>query len=127
MPATLRLRRCHRSGCAGTATASLTYSYADRQAVLGPLATSREPGAFDLCRVHAETLTVPRGWDIIRLPLEPVSPGPTLDDLDALAAAVRAVGMRHDDPQLLEAPSPEPVVPGIVRLDDHRRRRRTAP
>ena len=106
--------------------ASLTYSYADSQVVLGPLATRHEPGVFDLCRVHAETLTVPRGWDIIRLPLEPTSPGPSIDDLDALAAAVRAVGMRHDDPELLGATQPEPVVPGVVRLDDHRRRRRTA-
>lgn len=79
---------------------------------------------WDLCRVHGETLTVPVGWDIIRLPLDQVSPQPSLDDLDALAAAVRAVGMRHDDPELLGAEAAEPVVPGIVRLDEHRRRKR---
>lgn len=126
VPASPRPRRCNRSGCAGTAIASLTYSYADRQVVLGPLSTQREPGVFDLCRVHGETLTVPVGWDIIRLPLEPATPGPSLDDLDALAAAVRAVGLRHDDPELLAGSGGDPVVPGIVHLDEHRRRRRIA-
>ncbi|HEX2857246.1 MAG TPA: DUF3499 family protein [Propionibacteriaceae bacterium] len=126
MPASPRPRRCNRSGCAGAAIASLTYSYADRQVVLGPLSIQREPSVWDLCRVHAETLTVPVGWEIIRLPLEQTSPGPSLDDLDALAAAVRAVGLRHDDPDLLGVESGDPVVPGIVRLDEHRRRKRFA-
>jgi len=69
--------------------ATLTYVYADSTAVLGPLATYAEPHAYDLCSQHAESLTVPRGWEVLRLamPSSPPEPGP--DDLLALANAVR--------------------------------------
>jgi len=70
----------------------LTYVYSDQTAVLGPLATYAEPHTYDLCAVHAEGLTVPRGWDVIRLLTEFVDPGPTQDDLVALADAVREAG-----------------------------------
>jgi len=70
----------------------LTYDYSDQTAVLGPLATYAEPHTYDLCVVHAEGLTVPRGWDVIRLATEFVDPGPTQDDLLALADAVREAG-----------------------------------
>jgi len=69
--------------------ATLTYVYSDQTAVLGPLATYAEPHTYDLCVVHAKGLTVPRGWDVIRLLTEYVDPGPTPDDLLALADAVR--------------------------------------
>ena len=69
--------------------ATLTYVYYDKTAVLGPLATYAEPHTYDLCVVHAKGLTVPRGWDVIRLLTEYVDPGPTPDDLLALADAVR--------------------------------------
>lgn len=121
VPATATSRRCTRSGCAGTAVATLTYSYADRQAVLGSLALSREPGAYDLCRVHAENMSTPVGWELIRLPLDVAPVGPTEDDLEALARIIREVGLRHDEP--LE-PVNQPMAPGIVALDDVRRRRR---
>lgn len=70
----------------------MTYVYSDQTAVLGPLATYAEPHTYDLCAAHAEGQTVPRGWDVIRLATEFVDPGPTQDDLLALADAVREAG-----------------------------------
>lgn len=69
--------------------ATLTYVYAESTAVLGPLATYAEPHCYDLCEQHADSLTVPRGWEVLRLamPSSPQQPGP--DDLLALANAVR--------------------------------------
>jgi hypothetical protein len=69
--------------------ATLTYVYSDQTAVLGPLATYAEPHAYDLCEFHAERLSAPRGWEVIRLPTDSTSPSPTGDDLLALADAVR--------------------------------------
>lgn len=53
------------------------------------MATYAEPHSYDLCAEHAERLTVPRGWEVVRLSpdLEPTRP--THDDLLALADAVR--------------------------------------
>lgn len=87
-----RRRTCSRSACARPAVATLTYVYADQTAVLGPLATYSEPHSYDLCDRHAERLTGPLGWEVIRLALEPLDPGPSTDDLLALADAVREAG-----------------------------------
>lgn len=83
------IRQCSRSACRQSAVATLTYVYADSTAVLGPLATYAEPHCYDLCEQHAGSLTVPRGWEVLRLamPSSPQQPGP--DDLLALANAVR--------------------------------------
>jgi hypothetical protein len=35
-------------------------------AVLGPLAIRREPHSYDLCERHAERLSAPQGWQIVR-------------------------------------------------------------
>lgn len=83
------LRQCSKTGCQGAAVATLTYVYADQTAVLGPLATFAEPHTYDLCATHAERLTVPRGWEVVRLPIDPTPPPPSQDDLLALADAVR--------------------------------------
>ncbi|HXR68618.1 MAG TPA: DUF3499 domain-containing protein, partial [Dermatophilaceae bacterium] len=82
-------RQCSRTACSGGAVATLTYVYSEQTAVLGPLATYAEPHTYDLCVVHAEGLTVPLGWDVIRLTEELVDAVPTHDDLLALADAVR--------------------------------------
>jgi Protein of unknown function (DUF3499) len=84
-------RQCSRTACSGVAIATLTYVYSDQTAVLGPLATYAEPHTYDLCLVHAEGLTVPRGWDVVRPAAEFAAPIPTQDDLSALADAVREV------------------------------------
>ena len=63
--------------------------YADQTAVLGPLATYAEPHAYDLCDLHSERLSAPRGWEVLRLAPDPAAQGPSSDDLLALADAVR--------------------------------------
>lgn len=57
--------------------------------MLGPLATYAEPHCYDLCAAHSERLTAPRGWEVLRLAPDPDALGPTSDDLEALADAVR--------------------------------------
>ncbi len=83
-------RRCCRPGCPHYAVATLTFVYSDSTAVVGPLATAREPHSWDLCVGHAGRITAPRGWDLVRHagPL-PVPSNPDEDDLVALADAVR--------------------------------------
>jgi hypothetical protein len=69
--------------------ATLTYVYADSTAVLGPLATFAEPHCYDLCQLHADRMTAPRGWEVVRLEPDPDALLPSSDDLEALANAVR--------------------------------------
>lgn len=85
-------RRCTKTGCAHPAVATLTYVYADSTAVLGPLATYAEPHSYDLCALHSERLTAPKGWEVLRLAADQEAPGPTPDDLLAIADAVREAG-----------------------------------
>lgn len=76
--------------------ATLTFVYSDSTAVVGPLATAREPHSWDLCVNHAGRITAPRGWELVRhagpLLAEPAHPDE--DDLVALADAVREGGNR---------------------------------
>jgi hypothetical protein len=91
------VRRCSRTGCVNPAVATLTYAYADSTAVVGPLATYSEPHSYDLCEEHALRLTAPRGWEVVRHQGEFVPQEPSVDDLTALAEAVREAG-RADRP-----------------------------
>jgi uncharacterized protein DUF3499 len=68
---------------------TLTYVYADSTAVLGPLAAYVEPHCYDLCAGHAGRLTAPRGWEVVRLPVQAAETVTPADDLEALANAVR--------------------------------------
>lgn len=87
-------RRCCRPGCPHYAVATLTFVYSDSTAVVGPLATVREPHSWDLCVGHAGRITAPRGWELVRhagpLPTHPDED----DELVALADAVREGGDR---------------------------------
>ena len=89
-----RSRCCSRTACKHPPVYTLTYVYRDSTAVLGPLAAYVEPHCYDLCEKHAARLTAPRGWDVVRLPLEPAAE--RADDLEAIANAV------------MEAPAPRP-------------------
>ena len=68
--------------------ATLTFVYSDSTAVVGPLATAREPHSWDLCVSHAGRITAPRGWELVRH-AGPLPSCPDEDDLVALADAVR--------------------------------------
>jgi hypothetical protein len=102
----VRLRRCSRAGCPNPATSTLTYAYRDSTAVLGPLANQVEPHCYDLCQSHAQTLSAPRGWEVIRLVIEEEQK-PSTDDLLALADAVRDAGLAYDSPTgpIIEPPA----------------------
>jgi hypothetical protein len=83
-------RQCSRPACKQLAVYTLTYVYRDSTAVLGPLAAFVEPHCYDLCVRHADRMTAPRGWDVVRLPLgDPPEEPVEADDLEALANAVR--------------------------------------
>lgn len=82
-------RRCSKPSCSLPAVSTLTYVYADSTAVLGPLATYAEPHCYDLCQMHSERMTAPRGWEIVRIAPDPDALKPSTDDLEALANAVR--------------------------------------
>ena len=65
------VRRCSKPAWTRPAISTLTYVYSDSTAVLGPLATYAEPHCYDLCQVHSERMTVPRGWEVVRLEPDP--------------------------------------------------------
>jgi hypothetical protein len=97
------VRICSRTACKQPAVFTLTYVYRDSTAVLGPLATYVEPHCYDLCAAHADRLTAPMGWELLRLPAE--EGRPSSDDLEALADAVREAAR--------PAPRQEPVGQGV--------------
>lgn len=85
--------------------ATLTFAYTDSTVVIGPLSLRAEPGAYDLCAWHVGVTSAPRGWEMIRLPLDAAEPRHSTDDLLALADAVREVGLAFDDPPARRLPA----------------------
>jgi hypothetical protein len=106
-------RRCSKPSCNGAAVSTLTYVYADSTAVLGPLATYAEPHCYDLCEMHSERLTAPKGWEIVRITPDPDALKPTGDDLEALANAVREAARPRYEP---DAPMPAHLPSGSVEV-----------
>lgn len=70
--------------------------------MLGPLATYPEPHCYDLCEQHSQRLTAPRGWEVVRLAIDPDALKPNLDDIEAIANAVREVGRVEQPPATVE-------------------------
>lgn len=89
-------RICSRVSCRALATSTLTYIYSEQIAHLGPIAMFSEPHAYDLCERHSARLTVPQGWQVKRDAPVLDAPGPTHDDLMAIADAVREVAATYE-------------------------------
>lgn len=96
--------------------ATLTYAYADSTAVVGPLASYAEPHSYDLCEEHALRLTAPRGWEVVRYEGD-FAAEPSVDDLTALAEAVREAGRVDRVPN----PAPSAPPPGSAARRGHLR------
>lgn len=64
--------------------------------MVGPLATVAEPHSWDLCESHSQRITVPLGWEMVRVEQvtlrEEDADDAEDDDLTALALAVREAG-----------------------------------
>jgi Protein of unknown function (DUF3499) len=110
-------RRCCRPGCPHYAVATLTFVYLDSTAVIGPLATAREPHSWDLCVSHAGRITAPRGWELVRH-AGPLPTNPDEDDLVALAEAVREGRDAYAATASYPQPGPPPVN-GFVDSNGH--------
>lgn len=117
-----QFRRCSRPGCGKPAVATLTYAYSESTAVVGPLAPAAEPHSWDLCEHHAERITAPLGWEMLRVNDIAFDDD---EDLTALAQAVREAGRNASG--LI---SPEDEVGGnhpvnrLPRLEEQRLHRR---
>lgn len=59
-------RLCSKVGCAREAVTTLTFDYGDQMAAVGPLGGNVDPHAHDLCAVHTDRLSVPKGWVVVR-------------------------------------------------------------
>lgn len=72
-----QMRTCRRTACRWPAMASLAFRYETRQVWLTDLISPPHPAVWDLCPHHADTLTVPRGWErvdertTVAAPIEP--------------------------------------------------------
>ncbi|RNE48757.1 DUF3499 domain-containing protein [Corynebacterium alimapuense] len=106
-----QFRRCSRPGCGKPAVATMTYAYAESTAVVGPLAPAAEPHSWDLCEYHAEKITAPLGWEMLRVNHIDIDDD---EDLTALAEAVREAGRVTSG--LVESEGPSAV---NIEPDDH--------
>ena len=79
-------RACSRVGCRADPAVTLSYVYADRMAVVGPLAPVADPHSYDLCAVHGARINAPHGWMLVRH----VHPDRSLEE-DAADATVSAL------------------------------------
>lgn len=110
----------------------MTYAYAESTAVVGPLAPAAEPHSWDLCDHHAEKITAPLGWEMLRVNHIDIDDD---EDLTALAEAVREAGRVTSGLVESEGPALDPVDPSdpdtsihpvhhAKRANDERQRRR---
>ncbi|SJN38076.1 hypothetical protein FM119_10795 [Mycetocola reblochoni REB411] len=73
---------CSKVGCGRSAERTLSYDYADSLVAIGPLGLTPDPHSYDLCRAHADSLRIPRGWTLMRYrEPEDRETDPTLGDL----------------------------------------------
>lgn len=89
----------------------MTYDYGQATAVVGPLSPIAQKGALDLCEEHAKTVTVPRGWSMVRLVTEYEPAPPSDNDLMALADAIKRVSKK-------DVPEPKPAQREVRRHSD---------
>jgi uncharacterized protein DUF3499 len=58
------VRSCSKSGCHADAEATVTLRYGPKEVVVVDLERERDPNLLELCRPHADGLSVPLGWSL---------------------------------------------------------------
>lgn len=76
-----RERVCQRAGCQRSASVTLSFRYDARQASLVDLTAQKHPADYDLCAVHADLLSVPRGWERLDRRTPPRDSDPAVETL----------------------------------------------
>lgn len=84
--------------------ATLITDYANSRATLGPLSPHPEASEIDLCHRHANDLTVPAGWGLVRQPI------PDSAWLETLADEIRRIGWRTSTSPSDGTPNPDGVI-----------------
>ncbi|MDO4908635.1 MAG: DUF3499 family protein [Corynebacterium sp.] len=102
-----QVRRCSRPGCTEVASATLRYSNAERTAFIGPLSTSSQDRGYDICAHHAARLTVPTGWELVRVEdIHIDRRGSVFDEEDDLTALAKAMAKQVEQPSRMPAAVP---------------------
>lgn len=126
-------RRCSRPGCPTPATATLTFAFDDRLAVLTTLEPDGGPETYDLCRDHADRTSPPLRWTLRDDRPEDLEDVPPPEELgSAHTVAVLAAALHGDapaagdgldaaiDPAALDAIVDAPLdeVPSVERMSE---------
>jgi hypothetical protein len=61
------VRTCSKNGCGRQAESTVTLRYGPKEVVVVDLAPERDPNLIELCRAHADVLSVPLGWELADL------------------------------------------------------------
>jgi hypothetical protein len=87
------MRGCAKNGCEEVASASIGLRYEQRIVVVGDLQIRHDPNLLELCTVHADRMTPPRGWvtedrraAVVSVPESPVALPPASPDAVAPGA-----------------------------------------
>jgi Protein of unknown function (DUF3499) len=74
------MRGCAKTGCEEPASASVGLRYEQRIVVVGDLQVRYDPNLLELCTVHADRMSPPRGWvaedrrgPVVSVPEAPIS------------------------------------------------------
>lgn len=87
--ATKARRLCSRPTCTKDADATLSFDYATQRAVLTQLIVDLTPELYDLCEIHADRTSPPRGWQLTDERYVPATQGRIFsDEADALTALI---------------------------------------
>lgn len=57
-------RKCARPQCGENAVATMSYAYAKCAVLIEDLHVESHPMTHDLCKLHAESIRVPKGWTL---------------------------------------------------------------
>ena len=112
-------RTCSRAGCGWPAVATLSFDYQNSQAWLEDLRPRHDPATYDLCSVHAERCSPPKGWgweDRRATPEPVIYAEPEVGDSSAPGelkspAGLPAIPAYSSQPEPVSEAQPEVLVP----------------